>query len=46
VAVKPNVICADHYGIFAAGPVTVVGQSSNLFLADSTPFGSTPVYAG
>jgi parallel beta-helix repeat protein len=46
VTVAFNLIHGNQYGIFAAGPVTVVGKSFNLFAGDVTPFGSIPVYAG
>jgi hypothetical protein len=46
VTVALNVIHGNQYGIFAAGPMTVVGKSFNLFFANGSPFGSTPTYAG
>jgi parallel beta-helix repeat protein len=45
VVVTGNAIHGNQYGIFAAGPVTVVGKFSNCFNV-AVPFGSTPVYAG
>jgi parallel beta-helix repeat protein len=46
VVVAFNAIHGNQYGIFAAGPVTVVGKQFNFFFANGSPFGSTPVYAG
>ncbi|MGA2037260.1 MAG: hypothetical protein ABSH04_06725 [Acidimicrobiales bacterium] len=46
VTVAFNVIHGNHFGIFTAGPVTVVNGSLNLFFGDAIPFGSTPVYTG
>jgi len=44
VTVAANVITGDHYGIFTAGPVTIVGGGTNLFLGVAVPFGSKPTY--
>ncbi len=45
VVVVSNTIHGNQYGIFTAGPVTVIGTYSNCF-SGGAPFGSTPVYAG
>jgi hypothetical protein len=41
-----NAIHGNQYGIFAAGPVTVVGKQFDFFFANGSPFGSTSVYPG
>lgn len=44
ITVSNNVIQGDHYGIFAAGPVTVSGLGLNLFLGVTTTEGTASSY--
>lgn len=46
ITVAFNIIHNNTYGIFTAGPVTVGGANSNLFLQVTTHVGSTPTYGG
>jgi parallel beta-helix repeat protein len=44
ITIAANLITDDHYGIFTAGPVTIVGAGENLYLAVTKDLGSTPSY--
>ncbi len=46
ITVAGNLIHSNSYGIFKAGPVTVAGVNTNLFLAVTTHVGSIPTYGG
>ena len=46
VVVKGNLIHNNHYGIFTAGPVTVIGKHHNVFVGVTHRFGSTTPYTG
>jgi hypothetical protein len=46
ITVAGNFIHSNSYGIFKAGPVTVSGANTNLFLGVTTHVGSTPAYGG
>jgi parallel beta-helix repeat protein len=44
ITIVGNVIHDDHYGIFTAGPVTVVIPIANSYQHVVSPVGSTPTY--
>ena len=46
VVVKGNLIHDNHYGIFTAGSVTVIGKRHNAFVRVHSRFGHVSPYAG
>jgi len=46
ITVVGNSISDDYYGIFRAGPVTVVGRTLNWYIDVTKPLGTVAAYSG